>query len=96
MAKAKNQALPGLEDRAIKPLQDAAIEYADIRDARMKLNQQEVDLKAKVRDLMHKHKKKHYAFDGVEITLEPPDGEEKVRVRIKKAQDGDGKTDEED
>lgn len=39
--------LPGLEDHAIRPLDTAAAEYADIRDQRMELTRQEVDLKAR-------------------------------------------------
>lgn len=86
MAKrAREQDLPGMEERAIKPLQNAAVEYAEIRDERMALNTRESELKKKVRNLMHEYEKTHYAYDGVEIDLEPPDGEEIVRVRIKKA-----------
>jgi Zn/Cd-binding protein ZinT len=86
MAKPKTQDLPGMEDRAIKPLQEAALEYAGIRDQRMALNTQEADLKKRVRTLMHKHKpgQTRYAYDGVEIELVPPEGEEGVKVRIKK------------
>lgn len=85
MAKRQRQAdLPEMEDRAIKPLEDAAEEYAEIRDERIKLNAQEVKLKKRVRDLMHKHNKTAYRYGGVVIELEPPDGEEKVTVRISK------------
>ena len=89
MAKAKVVDLPGMEDRAIRPLQDAALEYAAIRDERMALNECEATLKARVRDLMHQHNKTRYAYDGVEIELAPPDGEEKVKVRVAKPK-GDG------
>jgi hypothetical protein len=85
-AKAKPQDLPGMEDRAIKPLQEAAMEYAEIRDQRISLNTQEAELKKRVRSLMHKHERTHYAYDGVDIELLPPDGEEQVKVRVKKAQ----------
>ena len=89
--RAKAQALPGMEDRAIKPLHDAAEEYAEIRDERMRLTEREIALKTKVRDLMHKFNKTRYAYDGIEIELEQPDGEEKVKVKIakKKASDDD-------
>ena len=84
--KAKQEALPTMEDRAIQALEECAEEYADIRDQRIALNTSEADLKKRVRSLMHQHKKTHYARNGIEIELTPPDGEEGVRVRVKKAQ----------
>lgn len=92
MAKSpQSQDLPGMENRAIEPLQNAAVEYADIRDERIALNQRESQLKKRIKALMHEHKLDHYAFDGVDIELIPPDGEESVKVRVKKA-----KADEDD
>ena len=82
--KAKTQALPGMEDRTIDELEEAGAEYAEIRDARMKLTTQEVELKGRVRRLMKKHKKTHYASAAVDIKLEPPDGDDKVSVTVKK------------
>src|SRR3990167_4810588 len=88
--KVKAQALPGMEDSAITALEECAEEYADIRDKRIALNTSEAGLKKRVRSLMHQHKKTRYARNGIEIELTPPDGEEGVRVRAKKAQaDGD-------
>lgn len=85
MAKrAREQDLPGMEDRAIRSLQNCAHEYAEIRDARIELNQREAKLKKKILRLMHEHEKTHYLFDDVEIDIEPPDGQEKVTVKIKK------------
>lgn len=81
---AKSQDLPGMEDRGIPGLDDAAAEYAAIRDARMDLNKQEIELKSRLKVLMHKHKKTHYAHDGIEIDLIPPDGEESIKVKIAK------------
>src|SRR5687768_18458564 len=49
--------LPGTEDSAIKPLEDAAKRYAGIRDERIELNDQEAKLKASLIALMHKHNK---------------------------------------
>lgn len=74
--------LPGMEDRAIKDLHEAAIDYDTKKKARMAASRDEVEAKGRVRDLMHKHKRTKYAFDGVSIELEPPDGEDKVKVRI--------------
>ncbi len=86
--KAKNVTLPGMEDRAIKPLQTAAEEYAEIRDERMELSQREVKLKAKVLTLMHHHQKEHYAYGGVTIDIVKE--EENVKVRVKAVKDDEG------
>jgi len=83
--------LPGTEDRAIKPLEDAAATYADIRDQRMELNQQESQLKQSLIRLMKRYGKTHYKRDGVEIDLVTE--AETVRVRVKKQSDGDGDPD---
>jgi len=74
--------LPGLEDHAIRALDNAAAEYADIRDQRMALTTQEVDLKARAMKLMKKYGKTTYRHNGIEITIEP--GEESIKVRVKK------------
>lgn len=92
--KPKDQDLPGMEDRAIQALEECAEEYAEIRDQRMELNQQEVTLKKKVRALMHKHEKTVYRRAGIEIELAPPDGEEKVTVRVMKQRAAKGMAEE--
>lgn len=90
---AKDADLPTMEDRVIKDLHKAAVDYDEVKKRRMALTLEEVEAKGKVRDLMHKHKRTHYAFGGIEITLEPPDGEEKVKVKVttgdESASDGD-------
>lgn len=82
----KTKDLPGMEDRVIQDLHDAALEYDSVKKQRMKLTAEEVKKKTAVRDLMHKHKRKHYAYDGIEVTLEPPDGDDKVKVVVKSAE----------
>lgn len=74
--------LPGMEDRAIKDLHEAAIDYDKKKKLRMAATKEEVDAKKAVRDLMHKHKRTKYAYDGVSVELEPPDGEDKVKVKV--------------
>jgi hypothetical protein len=88
--KPKSQALPGLEDHAIKPLEDVAEKYAEIRDQRMELTQSEHELKALALKLMAKYDKTIYRHNGVEITVVP--GEDDVKVRVKKP--GDDAADE--
>src|SRR5689334_6127836 len=41
----QEQRLPGMEDAAIEELEDSAKRYAQIRDKRMALTEQEVDMK---------------------------------------------------
>lgn len=87
MAKAKLQALPTMEHRVIKELEDAGAQYADIRDRRIALNAEEADLKKEVKSLMHKHKKTTYESATITIELQQPEGEETVKVKVKKAKD---------
>lgn len=71
-----------IDDRAIKPLEDIAESYADVRDRRMELNKEEAELKQHALQLMHKYDKTIYRRNGVEIRIVP--GEDDVKVRIKK------------
>jgi hypothetical protein len=81
----RQQELPGTEDRAIQPLEDAAQDYAAIRDQRIALNAEEIGLKAKLLRLMKHHGKQAYHRDGVSIEIVAE--EETVKVRVKKADD---------
>src|SRR5262249_8168157 len=74
----KSQALPGMEDRAIKALEDIAHDYADIRDRRMALTTEESRLKQRALALMHQHQRSRYKRNGIEIRVVP--GEEKLAV----------------
>jgi hypothetical protein len=78
----KDVDFPGMEDRAIQPLEDIAAAYADVRDRRMALNTEEAELKAAAKKLMHKYEKTIYRRNGVEIRL--IDGEEDVKVKVKR------------
>jgi len=89
-AKEETADLPTMEDRAIKDLHEAALAYDKAKKARMEKTTAEVAAKNAVRDLMHQHKRTHYAYDGIEVTLEPPDGEEKVRVKVIEDSDAPG------
>jgi hypothetical protein len=88
----KSQALPGLEDHAIKPLEEVAEHYAEIRDQRMELTEREHTLKVHALKLMKKYDKTIYRHNGVEITVVP--GEDDVKVRVKKGGDDDVDTDD--
>lgn len=85
--KPRSQDLPGLENRAIKPLEQIAAAYAQVRDQRMELNKEEASLKLQALKLMKKFDKVIYKHDGIEIRVVP--GEETVKVKISKTDDED-------
>jgi hypothetical protein len=77
--------LPGTEDRRLQPLDDLAAAYAEVRDRRMELTDEEGQLKARAIALMHQFKKTIYKHDGIEIRLVA--GAEDVKVKVRKAAD---------
>jgi hypothetical protein len=78
-----------IADRKIKPLDDVASAYADLRDRRIELTQEEAELKATAIKLMHKYGKTIYRHDGIEILLK--EGEEDIKVKVRKDEpDADG------
>lgn len=96
-AAAKTKDLPGMEDRAIQPLHNTAVEYDKVKKRRMKLTEKEVKLKAEVRTLMKAANRTRYAYDGVEVELAPPaDAEDKVTVKVSTAADSDEATGEDE
>lgn len=81
MAKSKTGALPGMERKGIKEIEDLADEYVGFRDARMEQLKKEVPAKAALIAAMKKYKQEVYEFeeDGktVTVTLKT---DEKVKV----------------
>lgn len=86
-AKKKPRQQDLIDDRAIKPLEDIAESYADVRDRRMELNKEEAELKKHALKLMHKYEKTIYRSGGIEIRV--IEGEEDVKVKIKKPGEDD-------
>jgi len=86
--KPKNLDLPGMADRRIPELHEAALIYCGIRDERMSLTEKEVAAKKEVQEVMHRFNMKSYVFEGVEISLEP--GEESVKVKVHKTAEPGG------
>ena len=80
--------LPGMKDRKLSALHDAALSYAEIRDQRQALTKKEVELQGTLLALMHKAKREHYEYAGVVCDLVVE--KEKVKVRVQK-----GKADDE-
>ena len=81
----RQKALPGMENRAIKALDNAALTYAEARDARVAAMNPEREAKDVLLGLMHAHKRKVYQTANISISI-VPEGE-KLRVKIKKADD---------
>lgn len=80
--KPKPRQIDLIEGRELKDIEDAALSYAENRDERMNALKEEVDLKKKLIDLMHKHKLNTYRHNGINIDLVAE--KEKVKVKIKK------------
>jgi hypothetical protein len=78
---ARQKNLPGMTDRKIQGIENAALRYVEVRDARMELSQQEIKEKGLLMDLLHKHKIKKYKRGNIDIELVVE--KEKVRVRVK-------------
>lgn len=71
-----------IEDARIKQLDDIGAAYADIRDQRIALNQEEHSLKQTALDLMHRHGKVIYRHEAIEIVVQA--GDESIRVKVLK------------
>lgn len=70
-----------LQTSKVPALNRAAIEYAEIRDRRMEMTNEEVEAKAKVLNLMKKHDLSTYAYGRINVRLVV--GEDTVKVKIK-------------
>lgn len=89
----RQASIPGMEDKAISAIENAALDYAEIRDERQDLSKQEGELKQKLMDLMHKANKTEYKRNGIRVWIEVK--EETVKVRVKQ-DGGEDKDDEEE
>ena len=57
MAKAKQIRIPSTEPETIGVIEEAAVEYCEVRDERMALTKKEVELQAKLVAAMQEHEK---------------------------------------
>lgn len=78
----KQKVFKEMENQAIEKLEDLAEKYAFLRDQRMKLTKDEVELKSQIAREMNAAKKKHYQHNGIEIDIS---AEDKIHVRVKRA-----------
>jgi len=81
----KQPALPGMRNRKLQDLHEAALEYAACRDKRIEAQKPEIDAKASLMRLMHKHKRTVYKYGPVSITLTVE--KEKIKVVISSRKD---------
>lgn len=79
--------LSGMEDPKIEVLEDLALGYAEIRDQRMALSTQEIELKGKLLDLMKAQKREHYHHGNIKIDIVHE--KENVKVKVKAGSDED-------
>lgn len=95
MAKTKGiprqEGLPGVSDEKIAAIENAALDYAEIRDQRQELTTQEVDLKGKLLDLMHANYLTEYKRGNISVTIKMEEETVKVRVKSEDALEGAAK-----
>jgi hypothetical protein len=77
---ARQARLPGMEDTAIEEIETTARQYKSKQDRRIAILKEEVDLKNLLLQLLHRHGKKSYYRDGLDIQIVPTS--EKVKVRF--------------
>ena len=83
----RQQIIPGVGDEKIAAIENAALDYAEVRDERMALSQKEVDLKGKLLDLMHAKKLKEYKRANISVVVKME--QETVKVSVKSEEDLD-------
>ena len=83
----RQEVLPGVGDVKIAAIENAALDYAEIRDQRQELTTQEVDLKKKLLDLMHAKDITVYKRNRISVTVQME--EETVKVRVRAEEDSD-------
>jgi|FreactTroBogLake_1042271.scaffolds.fasta_scaffold09801_5 hypothetical protein len=78
----RQKKLPGMEDDKIDSIENAALDYAAIRDQRQALTAQEVPAKQKLLSIMKNLGRNKYQRNGIKVerTFE----KEGVKVRVKK------------
>jgi hypothetical protein len=89
----RQAALPGMEDRGIQAIDDAALSYVEVRDQRIALQTGEggeTELKKKLMDLMHKSGKKSYKHGNISIEIVPEGEKIKVKVKAESTSDEPG------
>jgi hypothetical protein len=84
MPRVKQERLPGTHG-GIPELEELGFEYAALRDKRMQILKEEVELKKKTLAAMKKNNLMSYIYGEIEIVRIP--GEEKLKVRSNKQEE---------
>ena len=89
----RQQPLPTMEDSKIEALEDKALQYAEVRDERMSLSREEVELKSQLLQLMKAQKREHYKHGTIEISIVHE--KENIKVKVKAgSEEGDSEGEE--
>jgi hypothetical protein len=91
MASRKQQLIPGAEPVSIPAIDEAADQYVKVRNKRMKLTLEEVELRDKLVELMKENELTVYEWDEQIIELTAT---EKVKVRKRKDAEENGEAEE--
>lgn len=86
----RQQQLPEMEDRKVQVLEDKAQEYAEVRDQRIGLSQQEGTLKSELLQLMKAQKREHYHRGPIVIDIVHE--KENIKVKVKAGSDEEDST----
>jgi hypothetical protein len=89
----RQQQLPEMEDRKIEVLEDIALQYAEVRDQRMSLSSQEIELKGKLLDLMKAQKREKYHRGNIDIRIVHE--KENIKVKVKAGSEDEDEPDAE-
>lgn len=91
--RAKQKRLEAVEDERIREVEDAAEEYKEARDARMKMTPEEKAAKTKLTDVMKKHGLSVYKSECGTVTLELT---EVAKIKLKSPEDDADEDDDEE
>jgi len=80
--RAKQEDLPGMEQRDIEAIVQAAERYRETRDERMRLSKLESEQKQDLIAVMKKHDKSYYTYRGLTVALS-----EEINVKVKAKDD---------
>lgn len=75
----KQPDLPGMENRKIADLQEAAEKLLHISDQKKQLAAKEKEAGLELIKIMRRHKREHYRYKGIVVTI--IEGNDKVQVR---------------
>lgn len=81
----KQKYIEGTEPPSIPEIDEKAGQYKKVRDKRMDLTEQEIELKGELRELMLKHKLDTYVVPDTEMQVDLEPGEAEIKVRKRKA-----------